>query len=112
LELLQDELRGAALAVIVDNTTAIAQLINSVSDMQGLEVSFPRPEDIADKVPKWKYAVCMDFAWFFFGQFPTETGQWFALKKGNRFFRLTTVATGARQPPLLAQLLTLAKRAF
>jgi hypothetical protein len=80
---------------------------NSISDVQDLEVPFPRPEDLAAKVTQWKYAVCMDFAWFF-GSFPTNTGEWFTLKKGNKYYKPTTVATGARQPPLFAQLLTLA----
>jgi hypothetical protein len=70
-------------------------------------VPFPRPEDICKKVPKYRLGVPLDFSWFF-GQFPTATGNAMTIMKGDRFFAPTTIATGARQPPLFAQLLTLA----
>jgi hypothetical protein len=67
---------------------------------------FPLPTKIIDRVRTHTVAACFDFAWFF-GQFsmPTEVAQFFCLRKGRRAWAPTTVPTGARQPPLAAQIL-------
>ena len=82
-------------------------IFNDVTDVDDIGVPFPTPEQIAQKVPRWRYGLPLDFAWFY-GQFRTATGRSMAIKKDGRFFAPTTIATGARQPPLFAQLLTLA----
>ena len=77
------------------------KLIAEISDF----VKFPKPEAIAQQTLSFPLAVCLDFAWFY-GHFETSTGHYMALLKHNRCFAPTTVATGARQPPFFAQLLT------
>ena len=78
---------------------------NALTDVGDDLVYFPTIEKILSRV-SYKYAVCLDMAWFFrqFQVLP-EIGKFFALLKGGLAFAPTSIPTGARQPPKFAQLL-------
>jgi hypothetical protein len=67
---------------------------------------FPTPSEIVNRARDYRHACCFDFAWFF-GQFGmnSEAAKFFCLWKEGRAYAPTTVPTGARQPPLAAQIL-------
>jgi hypothetical protein len=116
VEVLEGDIKGWCRSFTVTETaksrrrwTLHPKIFNDASEgfmPDSRAIPFPTPEDLIKKIVRHQHGICADFTWFF-GQFSCSTGCFFTIKKDGRFFAPSSVPTGARQPPLFAQILTL-----